>query len=193
MKQIFYPRSIVVIGVSERPDNLARVIVENLCTFGFKGPLYAVGRQTGMVRGVPIVPSLDEVPDHLDLAVILTPAFLVPGYVETCGRKGSCVWSSSSGGFSEFSDEGRQLEEQIQDIARRWGIRYVGPNCISVVNLEAGVCLPFAPLTPEDVRLGPGLRRRPERRGLDHLSHATIPGRRGRQQGDQHRQQDGPG
>jgi acetyltransferase len=155
MKQIFYPRSIVVVGVSERPDNLARVIVENLCTFGFKGPLYAVGRQTGMVRGVPIVHSLEEVPDRLDLAVILTPAFLVPGLVETCGRKGILRVVIESGGFSEFSDEGRQLEEQIQDIARRWGIRYVGPNCISVVNLEAGVCLPFAPLTPEDVRLGP--------------------------------------
>jgi acyl-CoA synthetase (NDP forming) len=155
MKRIFYPRSIVVVGVSERPDNLARVIVENLCTFGFTGPLYAVGRQAGKVRHVPIVLSLDEVPDGLDLAVILTPAFLVPGLVETCGRKGILRVVIESGGFSEFSDEGRKLEEQIQTIARRWGIRFVGPNCISVVNLESGVCLPFAPLTPDEVRLGP--------------------------------------
>jgi len=77
MSQIFCPRSNAVIGVSQRPDNLARVIVENLCTFDFKAPIYAVGRQTGTVRGVPIVASLDEVPSRLDLAVILAQAFLV--------------------------------------------------------------------------------------------------------------------
>jgi acyl-CoA synthetase (NDP forming) len=77
MRQIFCPRSDAVIGDSERPDNIARVIVENLCTFDFKAPIYAVGRQTGTVRGVPIVASLDEVPNRLDLAVILAQAFLV--------------------------------------------------------------------------------------------------------------------
>jgi acetyltransferase len=155
MHRIFYPQSIVVIGVSEKPDNLARTILLNLRTFGYSGALYAVGRERGQVYGVPIVPSLDEVPDGLDLAVILVPAPLVPGLMETCGRKGIRYVVIESGGFSEFSEQGRQLEEQLQEIARRWGIRFVGPNCISVVNLDAGVCLPFAPIGRETLRFGP--------------------------------------
>jgi len=155
MHRIFYPRSIVVIGVSEKPDNLARTIILNLRTFGYAGALYAVGRERGEVYGVPIVPSLDEVPDGVDLAVILVPAPLVPGLMETCGRKGIRHVVIESGGFSEFSEQGRQLEEQLKEIARRWDIRFVGPNCISVVNLDAGVCLPFAPIGRETLRFGP--------------------------------------
>ncbi len=155
MHRIFYPQSIVVIGVSEKPDNLARTILLNLRTFGYSGTLYAVGRERGEVYGVPIVPSLDEVPDGLDLAVILVPAPLVPGFMEACGRKGIRRVVIESGGFSEFSEEGRRLEEQLKEIARRWDIRFVGPNCISVINLDAGVCLPFAPIGRETLRFGP--------------------------------------
>ncbi len=155
MQRIFYPQSIVVIGVSEKPDNLARAIVANLRNFRYSGDLYAVGRERGEVFGVPIVPSLDEVPDGLDLAVILVPAPLVPGLMEKCGEKGIRRVVIESGGFSEFSEEGRHLEEQVKEIARRWGIRFVGPNCISVVNLDAGVCLPFAPIRPDTLRFGP--------------------------------------
>lgn len=155
MDRIFYPNSIVVIGVSEKPDNLARNIVANLKAFGYRGAIHAVGRQPGQVCGVPIVTSLDEVPDGLDLAVILTPAFLVPDLMETCGRKRILRVVIESGGFGEFSPEGQELERRVVQVARRYGIRFVGPNCISVVNLESGVCLPFAPLSPADARLGP--------------------------------------
>lgn len=155
MKRIFYPKSIVVIGVSERPDNLARNIIANLRAFKYKGDLYAVGRQEGEILGIKIVASLDEVPDDLDLAVILTPASIVPNLMETCGRKGILRVIIESGGFSEFSDEGRHLEQQLLATARKWNIRFVGPNCISVVNLETGVCLPFAPIPPDIMRLGP--------------------------------------
>ncbi len=155
MERIFYPRSIVVIGVSERPDNLARNILANLRAFGYQGDLYAVGRQRGEVEGVPIASSLDEIPDGLDLAVILTPAAIVPDLVESCGRKGIRRAVIESGGFSEYSEEGRRLEERLLETARRWGVRFVGPNCISVVNLETGVCLPFAPISPQTLRLGP--------------------------------------
>jgi acyl-CoA synthetase (NDP forming) len=155
MHRIFYPDSIVVIGVSERPDNLARTIVANLCAFGYKGRLFAVGRRTGIVQGIPIVSSLDQVPDELDLAVILTPAATVPDLMEACGRKGIRRVVIESGGFSEFSQEGGQLEKRLVEIARRWDMRFVGPNCISVVNLENGVCLPFGDMSTGNARLGP--------------------------------------
>ena len=155
MRRIFYPNNIVVIGVSERPDNLARNIIANLHAFGYRGQLYAVGRQSGEVQGVPIVTSLDQVPDSLDLAVVLTPAAAVPDLMEECGRKGIRRVVIESGGFSELSEEGRRLEKRLLEIARQWDIRFVGPNCISVINLENGMCLPFPPLTPRTARLGP--------------------------------------
>jgi acetyltransferase len=155
VQHIFYPDSIVVIGVSERPENLARTIVANLVAFGYKGRLFAVGRREGFVQGIPIAASLDQVPDGLDLAVILTPAATVPDLMETCGRKGIRRVVIESGGFSEYSQEGRRLEQQLLEIARRWGIRFVGPNCISVVNLENGLCLPFGTMSAADVKLGP--------------------------------------
>ena len=154
MERIFYPKSIVVIGVSERPDNLARNIIANLRAFEYRGDLYAVGRREGEILGIKIVSSLDEVPDDLDLAVILTPATIVPSLMESCGRKGILRAIVESGGFSEFSDEGRHLEEQLLAIAHKWNMRLVGPNCISVVNLENGVCLPFALIPPEIAHLG---------------------------------------
>ena len=155
MQRIFYPDSIVVIGVSERPENLARTIVTNLCAFGYKGRLFAVGRKEGAVQGIPIATSLDQVPDGLDLAVILTPAVTVPDLMEACGRKGIRRVVIESGGFGEFSQEGHRLEQQLLEIARRWDIRFVGPNCISVINLENGLCLPFGTMSAVNVRLGP--------------------------------------
>jgi acyl-CoA synthetase (NDP forming) len=155
MQRIFYPRSVVVIGVSERPENLARLIIANMRAFRYKGQLYAVGRRKGMVHGIPIAMSLDEIPDGLDLAVILTPAITVPELMESCGRKGIHRVVVESGGFSEFSEEGQRLEQQLLEIAHRWDMRLVGPNCISVVNQEIGLCLPFAPISPATARLGP--------------------------------------
>jgi acetyltransferase len=98
---------------------------------------------------------LDEVPDGLDLGVILTPAATVPELMESCGRKGIHRIVVESGGFSEFSEEGRRLEQQLLEIAHRYDMRLVGPNCISVVNQEIGLCLPFAPISPATAKLGP--------------------------------------
>ena len=155
MYKIFYPDSVVVIGVSERPDNLAANIIRNLLEFGYSGDIYAVGLRSGEVRGIPILTSVEALPDGVNLAVILTPAVTVPGLLDTCGRKGIRRAVIESGGFGEFSEAGRKLEEQVREVARRWDIRFVGPNCISVVNVENGLCLPFTTLDRQAVKLGP--------------------------------------
>ena len=155
MKKIFYPDSVAVIGVSERPDNLATEILRNLSQFGYSGDVYAVGRCKGRVEGMPILPSVDALPTDIDLAVILTPAATVPGLLDACGRRGIRHAVIESGGFTEFSADGRLLEEELKAVARRWGIRFVGPNCISVINMENGLCLPFARLDAEGAKRGP--------------------------------------
>lgn len=154
MDKIFYPEQIAVIGVSERPDNLAANIIRNNLDFGYKGTIHAVGRRAGQIHGLPILPSMEALPDGVDLAVILTPAETTPDLLDACGRKGIRHAVIESGGFAEFSEAGRALEAQIAQVARRWGIRFVGPNCISVVNMENGLCLPFARLDASAVKRG---------------------------------------
>lgn len=154
MDKIFYPDSIAVIGVSEHPDNLAANIVNNLLGFGYGGDIHAVGLRSGQVHGIPILPSVESLPEGVDLAVILTPAATVPDLLNACGEKGIRRAVIESAGFSEFSEAGRRLEEQVCEVAQRWGIRFVGPNCISVVNAENGLCLPFAGLDPQALKRG---------------------------------------
>ncbi|HET89552.1 MAG TPA: CoA-binding protein [Chloroflexi bacterium] len=155
MDKIFYPDSVAVIGVSEKPDNLAAQIVANLLNFGYPGDIYTVGLRSGEVYGVPILTTVESLPADVELAVILTPAATVPELLDACGRQGIRRAVIESGGFSEFSEAGRGVEEKVCAVARRWGIRFVGPNCISVVNMEHGLCLPFVSLDPRAVRRGP--------------------------------------
>ncbi len=143
MRELFYPHSVAVIGVSAKATNLGRNIVANLIEFGFKGIVYAVGPKGGVIETRRIYRSVGDIPDHVDLAVILTPASTVPGLLEECGQKGIRWAIIETAGFREYGDAGRELEEQMVQIAKRYGIRFVGPNCIGAINLENGFCVPF--------------------------------------------------
>jgi acyl-CoA synthetase (NDP forming) len=143
MREIFYPCSIAVIGVSSKPTNLGRNIVANLVEYGFEGIVYAVGPGGGMVETRRIYRSVGDIPDHVDLAVIFTPANTVPGILEECGQKGIRRAVIETAGFREYADEARHLEEEIVRVADEYGIRFVGPNCIGVINMENGLCVPF--------------------------------------------------
>jgi acyl-CoA synthetase (NDP forming) len=154
MQKVFFPASVVIFGVSTTPTNLARSIVLNLQRFGFKGGIYAVGKEAGDINGVRIFQSLEDVPVVPDLAVFLLPARHVAEALDACGRKGIRYAIIESGGFSEFAEQGRDLEREVLDIARRWGMRVVGPNCISIINLENGLVLPFVPLEDREVKKG---------------------------------------
>lgn len=143
MQEFFYPHSVAVIGVSSRPTNLGRNIVANLVEYEFNGIVYAVGPSGGTVETRRIYHSVGDIPDHVDLAVIFTPAKTVPGVLEECGRKGIRWVVIETAGFREYGEEGKQLEEEIVRIANQYGIRFVGPNCIGVMNMENGLCVPF--------------------------------------------------
>jgi acyl-CoA synthetase (NDP forming) len=154
MDQLFYPKSVAVIGVSENPDNLARNIAENLFEFQFKGEILLVGKKEGILFGRRICTSVNDLKEGIDVAVILTPAVTVPGILESCGRK-KIPWAIiETGGFSEYSAEGRQLEKEVLRIAKKWRIRLVGPNCIGIINVENGFVVPFGKLKRGPVRKG---------------------------------------
>ncbi len=144
----------VVIGVSENPNNLARIIVQNLFEFQFHGEILLIGQKEGTLFGRGICTSMADLKEGIDVAVILTPAQTVPGILESCGRK-KIRWAIiESGGFSEYSEEGAELEKEVLRIARKWGIRIVGPNGIGINNFENGFVVAFPPLNRKAIRKG---------------------------------------
>jgi acetyltransferase len=154
MTNFFYPESIAVFGVSNTPTNLARIIVENLDRFGFSGKVYLVGARKGKLGKKPIHTSINEIDGTPDLAVVLVPGRLVPQTLEKCGKKGISHVIIESGGFTEFEESRRMLEEQIKAIAKNYGIQVIGPNCFGIINLDAGVVLPFFVLNPAYMKKG---------------------------------------
>ncbi len=155
METIFSPHSLVIIGVSDSPSNVARGILENLDRFAFKKKVYLVGSKPGSLMGRQIFADVSELPEVPDMAVVLIPAPGLPKTLESCGKKGIRRIVIESGGFSEFGEEREGLEEEILKIAKQWGMKIVGPNCVGVVNVENGLTMPFYPLYPHETKKGP--------------------------------------
>jgi len=144
----------MVVGVSAKESNLAKNIVYNLLRFNYSGDIYPVGQGGGTINGLKIFPRIEDVPASPELAVFLIPAQFIPEAMDACGRKGVHYAVIESGGFSEFKDENQALEEEVIRVAKRWKIRFVGPNCVSIINLENGLVLPFVPVYQETTNLG---------------------------------------
>jgi len=157
MEKFFYPESVVVIGVSNRPGNLATGVIHNLQHFGFSGRYYAVGREEGEVLGVPIHVSLEEIEDRIDLAVILTPTATVPAIFRECAAKGISRLIIESAGFREYKDDFRRIEDELLAVCREHGLRFIGPNCIGTMNFARHMCLHFSPQRILPRRGGVGL------------------------------------
>ena len=157
MKELFYPSSVVVIGVSTDPFNLGKEIARNLFEFQYTGEIHLVGREGGIIFGRKIHYSLDEISGPIDLAVILTPARTVPAILEQCGRRGVRRAIIESGGFGEFDEGGRNLGERLMKIADEYGMRFIGPNCIGIINLTNGLAVPFPTLKNVFRRGGVGI------------------------------------
>jgi acetate---CoA ligase (ADP-forming) len=155
MKTLFYPRSVVIFGVSESPRNLGRNICINLDRFLYSGKIYLVGPRPGYVGNYPIYLDLKEIEDLPDLAIFITPATTIPGLLEQCGKKGIRWAVIESAGFGESSEQGEILEKKIVQVAKTYGIRFVGPNCVGLMNLDTGLILPFVTLNPKMTRKGP--------------------------------------
>ena len=154
MRNFFYPERVAVVGVSPSPSNLARAIVYHLIEFRYTGKIYLVGPKGGSFMDQPIYPTIAHIPDQVDLAAILTPASTLPEIMETCGQKGIKRVIIESAGFSELGDDKKGLEQQLVTLARKYGIRFIGPNCIGVINKENGLATPFMPFS-NTFNLGP--------------------------------------
>jgi acyl-CoA synthetase (NDP forming) len=154
MRTLFYPQSVMVVGVSIDRFNLGKQIVDNLGRFGFQGSVYPVGHEGGELNGRKIFPRIEDVDAVPELVVFLIPARYIPGALDVCGQKGIRYAVIESAGFNEYGGVGTDLKQKVLDVAEKWGIRFVGPNCISIINLENGLTLPFVPLDPSMTKRG---------------------------------------
>ncbi|MEA5488640.1 MULTISPECIES: bifunctional acetate--CoA ligase family protein/GNAT family N-acetyltransferase [Pseudanabaena] len=141
---IFHPRSVAVIGASEREGSVGRTLLWNLIRSPFGGTVFPVNPQRHSVLGIKSYPDIASVPEVVDLVVIATPAATVPQVIRECvavGVKGAIIVSA---GFKEIGEAGEALEQQVLAEARRGGMRIIGPNCLGLMNPLAGLNATFA-------------------------------------------------
>jgi acetyltransferase len=141
---IFAPRSVAVIGATERPGSVGRTIMVNLLGTPFGGSVFPVNPKRPTVLGIQAYPELAKVPGPVDLAVVVTPAATVPDVIGECAEAGVRGAIVISAGFREVGPAGAQLERRVLDEAERGRIRLIGPNCLGVMCPRGGLNATFA-------------------------------------------------
>ena len=138
---IFRPRSTAVIGASNRENSVGHALFRNVLMNGYTGVVYPVNNTAKSVLGVKAYETVLQIPDEVDLAILIIPALAVPAVLAECGQKkikGAVVISA---GFKELGPTGAQLEKAVRDRARTYGIRLIGPNCFGTIDCSPKVRL----------------------------------------------------
>ena len=143
----FHPSSIAVVGASESAGKLGHEILKNLVEGGFPGALYPINPKSERILGLTCFKNVKDVPDNVDLTVLIIPARLVPQAIQDCGEKGVKGAVIISGGFSEAGPEGEELQKMAASVAAQYGVRLIGPNCQGVNNPYHPLCASWPLLT----------------------------------------------
>ncbi|MCD6300846.1 MAG: CoA-binding protein [Staphylothermus sp.] len=147
LNYFFYPSSVAVIGASKNPNKIGGIIINNLVKSGYKGKIYPVnikcGEEYNEIAGLKCYKTILDIPDTVDTAVIVVPARFVPDVVEDCGKKGIKSLIIISSGFAETGKEGKKLQDKVIEIAKKHGIRIIGPNTLGIVNTNHNLNLWF--------------------------------------------------
>ncbi|MBE9502026.1 MAG: CoA-binding protein, partial [Chloroflexi bacterium] len=128
------PKAIAIVGVSSKPRGWgANDIIDCLQGLHFEGRIYPVNPNATEIRGLKVYPNLGSIPEHVDLVIVCVPAPAVPGVLEDCIAAGAKNVHIFTAGFEETGEaEGRELGEKVKEIARRGGLRIIGPNCMGL-------------------------------------------------------------
>lgn len=134
LESFFNPKSIAVVGATKTPKSVGNTLMQNLVSGQFSGKIYPVNPKYDTLFDLKCYPSLDQIPDQVELVIIITPAKTVPGIIDQCisrGAKGAIIISA---GFKELGQEGLDLENEVLRRAREGNLRIVGPNCLGIMN-----------------------------------------------------------
>ncbi len=156
IERFFQPRSVAVVGASRRQDTIGQALVRNLVTGNYTGRVYAVNPSSAAVSGLPAYASVNDIPDDVDVAIVAVPADVVQDVVLDCAAKGVHGLVVISSGFAETGEEGRQRQRRLVGLARSYGLRLIGPNCLGVINTDPATSLnaSLSPLMPPAGRAG---------------------------------------
>ncbi|GAB4569150.1 MAG: acetate--CoA ligase [Anaerolineae bacterium] len=143
------PRSVAVIGASNTPGKLGYAVLQNVIQYGFRGQIYPINPRGGEILGLRAYPSVLDVPDPIDLAIIVIPAQFVAEALEQCGQKGIKGAVIISAGFREVGREGLERERELVRIAEKYGMRLIGPNCLGIIDTVASLNGSFAATMPD--------------------------------------------
>ncbi len=149
LDMFFNPKSVAVIGASATPGKLGHDVLANLQTSGYRGDLYPVNPRGGEILGLTAYPSVLDIPGPVDMVVILVPAAFVAGVLEESGKKGVQGAVIITAGFKEAGPEGAEMERTLLEIAGRYGMRIIGPNCLGIIETGVSMNASFAAATPE--------------------------------------------
>lgn len=141
MARFFEARSVAIIGASRSQAKVGATLVRNLVLAGYSGRVYAVNPAADAVAGMPAYQSVQDIPNEVDVAIVAVPADTVQDVVLDCAAKGVHGLIIISSGFAEIGHEGRRRQRRLVGLARSYGLRVVGPNCLGVINTATDVSL----------------------------------------------------
>ncbi|HOE52601.1 MAG TPA: acetate--CoA ligase family protein [Methanomassiliicoccales archaeon] len=150
MRELFEPASVAIIGASPDRTKVGNIILGNMIESGFQGPLYPVNPRYEEIMGLRCYPRVTDVPGPVEMAVIVVPAKAVLQVTEECGQKGVGAIVVISAGFKEVGLEGAVLERRLGELAHRYGMRVLGPNCLGLVNTHHRMNATFAREGPRE-------------------------------------------
>ena len=154
LEPFFDPKGIAVVGASANPHKLGHGVIRNLIDYNYGGPIYPVNPRGGSILGQPVIPSVSDLPDPVDLAVIIVPAGYVVDVLEQCGRRGIRNAIIVSGGFGETGEKGRALERELVAVAEQHQMRLIGPNCIGTIDTHTPINTTFVVGMPQAGGIG---------------------------------------
>jgi len=156
LRKLFYPRSLAVIGASNKEGKLGYNVLRNLIDHGYSGRIYPVNPNDSYVQGIKAYPRVSDIEDDIDAAVTIVPAKITPAVVEECFQKGIEFVTVEAAGFGEIGEEGKRIEARLKELVEEYGFHILGPNCTGVINVNSGLCESIGlvgPLSPGNLAL----------------------------------------
>ncbi|SNQ60268.1 bifunctional acetate--CoA ligase family protein/GNAT family N-acetyltransferase [Candidatus Methanoperedens nitratireducens] len=147
LDKIFNPKSIAVVGASNEEGTVGYILMKNLTELGYKGGVYPVNIHKSEVLGIKAYPSVEQIPEVVDLAIIATPAKTVPDVLEQCGKAAIAGIIIISAGFKEIGPPGKALEDRIIEIKKKYALQIIGPNCLGIIHPDINLNATFIPKT----------------------------------------------
>ncbi len=154
LDKFFHPQSIAVIGASRTPGKVGYDILKNIIQYGYKGTIYPINPAATNIMGLTSYPSILDVPDSIDLAIVVIPSKNVLDVIEQCGTKHIDAAVIITAGFKESGIEGARLEHDLIKKSKEAGVRFIGPNCLGIIDTHSMVNASFAAGMPKKGGIG---------------------------------------